>query len=116
MHRRAAHAWAAGLALSLLAGCALPKVALGASVSLRRAAGQDSSAHRVRSALWLAMIYVPGASEPEPEPEPEPLDDRPDIVEAGDDLQPSATPCAFELSCAFEREAIDTEREREISP
>ena len=113
MHRASVYASAAGLILGLTTGCALPKVGLGASLSLGRAAGQDGASHTsMRSALWISMIYAPGSpDEPEPEPgpdaEPERETERP---------QPSQTPCEFELACAFEQAAVETERERELPP
>jgi hypothetical protein len=111
MHRQSAYASAAGLILALSAGCALPKVALGASVSLGHAAGQDGASQaRVRSALWIAMVYVPGRPD-EPEPDRE-LERELEMAPP----QPSDMPCEFELACAFEQAAIETERERELLP
>jgi hypothetical protein len=114
MHRQSAYASAAGLILGLATGCALPKVGLGASVSLGRAAGQDGARHtRMRSALWIAMIYAPGSSVPEPERDFD-HDSQHDFEPKA--AQPSETPCEFELACAFEQAAIETERERELPP
>jgi hypothetical protein len=111
MHRQSVYASAAGLILGLATGCALPKVALGASVSLGRAGGQDGpSRTRLRSALWIAMVYVPGRPD---QPEPDRVLERELEIEPP---QSSDTPCEFELACAFEQAAIETERERELPP
>jgi hypothetical protein len=90
--------WLAPVALGVLVGgvgCALPKVALGASVSLgsTRATGATGGRSSVRSALWIALEYA-ATSGKEAEPPPErrqPLDE--------------PAPCALEATCAWERAA-----------
>jgi len=116
MHRQSAHGWATGLLLALLAGCGLPKVALGASVSLGRAAGQDSAARaRIRSAVWLGLVYTPGAGQGDAEhgTDPPELDEAFERTGAG---AATELPCAFEAACALERESIEQEREGELAP
>ena len=90
--------WLAPVALGVLVGCigcALPKVALGASVSLgsTRANGASGGHSSVRSALWIALEYAATSRDDQERPaeRARPLDE--------------PAPCALEATCAWERAA-----------
>jgi len=79
-------------------GCALPKVALGGSVSLGHAsAGEAASRATVRSALWVAMIYAASSARQAPR--------EPDRIAAQMLAEHTPEPCAIDVACAWEREA-----------
>jgi hypothetical protein len=79
-------------------GCALPKVALGGSVSLGRArAGDGASRATVRSALWVAMVYAASSAPETPR--------RTDQITTLMLAERAPEPCAIDIACAWERGA-----------
>ena len=87
--------WLVAVVLTVAAGCALPKLVLGGSVSLRNTRDATAGHSSVRSALWIALqSSLASAGEHEPEP-------------ASDQAleHDEAAPCELEAACAWEREA-----------